>query len=218
MPIELAELRNGVVIRCSFDSGSAWLEVVRAPQASSRVLIAEWRGGIGGVELVVSPDERFLAVFLFSGQGTQGYELFGLEPLGRIGGLPETRGCGSAPSFSPDSQYLLSLIDEVLPRLRATGASFEECQDDDSDERAVVDLAHLFVHLLSSPAVVHRFAVGIELPLSTGVDALLDWDRYDTIAFRGGELALRLPSGPGLTSEVHRIPLPPAADITVIQR
>jgi len=217
MPVELVELRNGVVIRCSFDSGSAWLEVVRAPQVSSKVLIAEWRGGIGGVELVVSPDERFLAVFLFSGQSTQGYELFSLDPLVRIGGLPETRGHGSAPSFSPDSQHLLSLIDEV-PRLRTTGAFFEECQDDDSDERAVVDLAHLFVHLPSSPAVVHRFAVGIELPLSTGVDALLDWDRYDTIAFRGGELALRLPSGPGLTSEVHRIPLPPAADITVIQR
>ncbi len=217
MSAERVELRQGVVIRCSFERGSVLLEVIRPAQASSKVPIAEWRGGIGGVELVVSPDERFLAVFVFSGQSTVGYELFSLEPLVRIGGLPETRGHGSAPSFSPDSQHLVSLVDEP-PRVRATGAFFEECQDEDSDARAVVDLAHLFVHLLSSPAVVHRFAVGVELPLSTGVDALVDWDRYDAIAFQGGDLALRLPSGPGLTSEVHRIPLPPGADITVIQR
>ena len=215
MPVELAQLGNGGVVRCSFDRGVVWLEVERAEQVSSKVRVAEWRGGIGGVELVVSPDERSVAVFLFSGQSSQGYELFSLEPLVRIGGLAETHGHGSAPRFSPDSRYLVSLIDEV-PRLRATGAFFEECQDDASDQHAVVDLARLFVHRLSSP-VLQSFSVGVDLPLSTDLDALLDWDRYDTIAFREGMLMLRLPSGPGLTSEVHRIPLPPVADITVIQ-
>lgn len=193
-----------------------WLEVERAGQVASKARVAEWRGGIGGVELVVSPDERTVAVFLFSGQSSQGYELFSLEPFARIGGLAETHGHGSAPMFSPDSAYLVSLVDEV-PRLRATGAFFEECQDDASDQHAVVDLARLFVHRLSSPGDLQRFAVGVDLPLSTDLDALLDWDRYDTIAFREGVLTLRLPSGAGLTSEVHRIPLPPVADITVIQ-
>lgn len=216
MAVEHLQLRTGVRVRCSVEGSRAWLEVER-PEGTSKVAVAEWRGGIGGVELVVSPDERFLAVFLFSGQSSQGYELFSLEPVERVGGLPETQGHGSAPCFSPDARHLVSLID-VVPRLRATGAFFEECQDDASDERAVVDLAQLFVHRLSSPEVVQRFAVGVELPLSTDLDALLDWDRYDAIGFRGDEVTLRLPSGAGLTSEVHRIPLPPVADITVIQR
>lgn len=192
------------------------LEVER-PEGTSRVDVAEWRGGIGGVELVVSPDERFLAVFLYSGQSSQGYELFSLDPVVRMGGLAETHGHGSAPCFSPDGQHLVSVID-MVPRLRATGAFFEDCQNDASKERAVVDLAQLFVQRLSSPAVVQRFAVGVELPLSTDLDALLDWDRYDAVGFVERDVTLRLPSGAGLTSEVHRFPLPPVADLTVVQR
>lgn len=214
--VEPVQLRSGVRLHCSIERSCAWLQVER-PEGSSKVVVAEWRGGIGGVELVVSPDERFLAVFLYSGQSSQGYELFSLEPVVRVGGLPETLGHGSAPGFSSDGGHLVSLID-VVPRLRATGAFFEDCQDDTSNERAVVDLAQLFVHRLSSPTVVQRFAVGVELPLSTDLDALLDWDRYDAVGFVGADLTLRLPSGAGLTSEVHRFPLPPIGDITVSQR
>ena len=159
--VEPVQLRSGVRLHCSIERSCAWLQVER-PEGSSKVVVAEWRGGIGGVELVVSPDERFLAVFLYSGQSSQGYELFSLEPVVRVGGLPETLGHGSAPGFSSDGGHLVSLID-VVPRLRATGAFFEDCQDDTSNERAVVDLAQLFVHRLSSPTVVQRFAVGVEL-------------------------------------------------------
>jgi hypothetical protein len=37
--------------------------------------------GYGGHELVRSPDGRHLAVFLYSGQSEQGWELFQLEPV-----------------------------------------------------------------------------------------------------------------------------------------
>lgn len=64
--------------------------------------------GYGGHELVVSPRGRYLALFLFSGQGEVGYELFTLgRELEHIGGLDYMFGEGDHPVFAPDERSLV---------------------------------------------------------------------------------------------------------------
>ncbi|HEX5634951.1 MAG TPA: hypothetical protein VFX50_17025, partial [Gemmatimonadales bacterium] len=51
--------------------------------------------GYGGHELVLSAQERYLALFLYSGQSEVGYELFGFRPeLVHLGGFAYVFGEG----------------------------------------------------------------------------------------------------------------------------
>src|SRR5262245_14852795 len=84
--------------------------------------------GFGGHALVVSADESYLALFLFSGQSEQGWELFELPSLKHLGGLPYSEGEGDAPRFSSDSKWLAMLV-TVTPRLRGSEEYFEDVHD-----------------------------------------------------------------------------------------
>jgi len=54
-----------------------------------------------------------VALFLDSGRGTHGFELFAVRPTFRhVGGLPQVPGAGHPPVFSPDSRWLVLALDE----------------------------------------------------------------------------------------------------------
>jgi hypothetical protein len=65
-----------------------------------RVSLPYPASGYGGHELVVSPSDRYLALFLYSGQSEVGWELFELPGLRHIGRLPYIFGEGEPPVFS----------------------------------------------------------------------------------------------------------------------
>ncbi len=99
-------------------------ETIEVVANGSRVSIPIPSAGYGGHELVGSSSERFLALFLYSGQSEVGWELFELRPqLRHVGGLPYVFGEGHSPVFSPDERWLamVSTIRDIGP------------DDDDSD-------------------------------------------------------------------------------------
>jgi hypothetical protein len=189
-------IRNGVQVTRDGD---------RAPEHAA----VAWSGGVGGLELVGSPDGRYAVLFVFTGQSSQGYELFAIAPtLARIGGLAQVHGHGDAPRFSPDARWLVALIDQD-PRVRGSGDYFEMIQDDDADDFVIVEWAQLHVHRIPDPSPV-TIAVGVQLPRSTDLDVIREWRPYDVVAFATADtVTLGLPWG-----DVQTVQLPPTRAVT----
>jgi hypothetical protein len=193
-------LRDGRTVRCGYDRSGIWVAV-----GEERAVVPPWSHGVGGLELAISSEERFAVLLVYSGQSSQGYELFRLDPLERLCGLPERRGHGSVPVFSPRANWVATLIDTER-RLRDGGEYFEVAQDDTNDALVVVDWARLFVQRLAT-GQPESVAVGREIPLSTAVDDVLEWAPYDLVRFLdddtiaiGDEYVVRLPLAGPLTS------------------
>ena len=139
-----------------------------------------WWGNYGGHEVVVS--DRYLVVWLYSGQSTQGWELFELAPkLRRIGGMRDTYGMGDAPTFSPDSSWLAHLV-TVAPRWRDSGEHLEDGVDPDDDSVDVLDWARLDLQRLPDGPIEH-FAIGSPVSRSIDPDDVFEWATYDALAF-----------------------------------
>ncbi|HTR50817.1 MAG TPA: hypothetical protein VMJ10_08935 [Kofleriaceae bacterium] len=127
-----------------------------------------WWGNYGGRDLVVSPDERYLAVSIYSGQSTQGYELFQLSPeLKHVGGLPDTGGEGTEPCFSPDSKWLALVLSAVGERWR-------------DEAKTVLDWAMLYLRPLPDGPRIER-AIGTPVPRSFDRDELAEWNLFDRV-------------------------------------
>ncbi|MFI5915118.1 hypothetical protein [Dactylosporangium sp. NPDC051541] len=157
----------------------------------------------GGHEFVVSPDERHLVLFSWSGQGTLGLEVFRLQPaFAHIGGLGPTHAHGGSPVFSPDGRWLALFTDGEYT-VRGTGEDFEERYDANSDAHAVLDWACL--HLLRLPELTtYRVDVGVDLPVATNPDVYSAWEPYDVVQRVTDHLVvLRMPWGPEVA-----VPLP----------
>ena len=81
-----------------WDAQGDWTLTIVTPGAPHEIAAVPPLAGSGGpefvgCEFVMSNDERYLALFLYSGQCTQGFELFTLWPAFKhIGGVPEKRG------------------------------------------------------------------------------------------------------------------------------
>lgn len=131
---------------------------------------ARWlNSGVGGSEIVVSPDEQYAAVFHYSGESSQGYDMFQLSPrLEYLGGMDEG-GEGDPPIFSPGSQYLAHLMMEPRGFLLPSGEP-----DDDLDYFILPDSGSLIFEF----ADLHTQALpgsGIEVhPLRAHLPADLD--------------------------------------------
>lgn len=124
------------VVRARLDGGE---ESVRLPYP---------REGVGGVELVVSGDERWVAVFVFSGQSEQGWELFALEPvLGLASRRPYEQGEGRAPRFSPDSRWLVMAM-TASPKERGSGRDAEDILGRGVTGQVLLEWATLYLHAL----------------------------------------------------------------------
>jgi hypothetical protein len=160
------------------------------------------------MELVASRDERYVAIRVYSGQSSEGFEVFVTEPtLTRVGGLAEVRGHGAAPIFAPSSRWLATLISSEQ-RVRGSGEYFETVQDEYANDRLIVDWARLHVQRLPE-ATLYSAEVGVEIPRSTPLDLLDAWTTYDALRFVGEGLTLRMP-----WSEEVSVALPPTAPIT----
>jgi hypothetical protein len=164
----------------------------------------------GGGELVVSGDERHVALFGYSGQSSQGYELFRLDPLAHLGGFPDTQGEGAAPLFSPDGRWLVMAMSIDAPVVRGTGEYFEEVADDDSDAPVVIDWARLVVQQVDGGEPV-TVPVGVEAAVSTDLDTVLDWNTYaHPLRFTADDVVVvTMPWG-----EEIPVSLPPAGPVT----
>lgn len=128
---------------------SIGVDLVHHDGRTERTELPSPQAGFGGSEIVVSPDQHWAALFVYSGQSEQGWELFELAPtLRHVGGLPYVRGEGMAPAFSPDSRYLaMAVVGEAAGWTeRATGRHAEDILDASAaeDESVLVDWAVLY--------------------------------------------------------------------------
>ena len=207
--VDRVTIRGGASTLQWSDDGRA-LTIV-TPGAPDEVARFSPRTQVGGFEFVVSRDEQYVALFIYSGQSSQGYELFALRPtFTHIGGMPETPGHGSPPMFSPDSSWLAMFMDgEYLAR--GTDDDFEELYDERSDARAVLDWACL--HVLHLPSrTLTSVDIGVEMPLSTDPDVYYGWETYGAARFASGDVVvLRMPWGAQM-----RVPLPPEGAVTAL--
>ena len=212
MDRNIVGVRDGnAVIRCGDDARNraVWVTLEARGKPEERVTLPRSSGGVGGLDLVVSHDERHLALFIYSGQSAQGYEIFALEPrLRHLGGLPYVRGMGDAPTFSPDDRWLVMVVREVGHLRTATGECFEEVSDEYAQGTVVIHWARLYVQRVPDGSLecVH---VNLEIPLSTHHDVVDDWEVYGAVDIVGSSVRIRMPWG-----EVLSVPLPPTGDVT----
>ena len=112
-------------------------------ERSTLTVKAAWLdSGVGGSEIVVSPDEQYAAVFHYSGESSEGYDMFRLAPsLEYLGGMDDS-GEGNPPVFSPGSQQLAHIMFEPRGFLLPSGET-----DDDLDYFVLPDNRPLLFEL-----------------------------------------------------------------------
>jgi hypothetical protein len=164
--------------------------------------------GVGGMELAVSPDSTWAALWLYSGQSEEGYELFALPGLNRIGGLLYEAGTGGSPCvFSPDGKWLALMV-EPDPLWWSTR---DDRDWDTPAEGGEVHWATLFLHRQGAKAP-KLHPVLVDLPAGYCFDEKLQGSTYpEHVHFvDDGRLCFDLPWG-GTTA----VALPPAKSILV---
>lgn len=186
-------LRSGHTLTCGIDRnrGTYWVALDGADR--QRIEQPIMRAGIGGVELVVSPDERYAALFVYSGQSEQGYDLFELAPkLRQLDGLAYVPGEGLAPFFAPDSRRVAMAITQTR-MIRGTEEYAEELLDPDADpdEEILVDWAALYVQDLPA-GTPRRTPIGTDVPASADIDDIEEWNLYEPSRFVGPD-RIRIP-------------------------
>jgi hypothetical protein len=211
---EAISLRSGVTIRCAIDRevGSAMVVTLGRgadPSSDVSVRLPSPREGIGGLELVVSPDERLAVLLVYSGQSEQGWELFAIEPeLRHLSSLPYVQGEGLAPVFSADSRHLAMIV-RVEPRERGTGEAAEALLGPDASGEVLIDWATLFIQPVPE-GEVEASAIGTWVRRSTDPDEIYGWDLYESVRFtRNHQLTVPLPWG-GLLE----LPVPLGGSVT----
>jgi hypothetical protein len=169
------------------DEDDRELGVLRVP--------SKFYGNYGGCEITVSPLAGFVALFMFSGQSEQGYELFrtgsGLEHLP---GLSYEHGMGGPPVvFSPDDRYVV-----VMNHSRPYVEDAEHADEDDEDAPVCVRVrwSELVMQQLGEQVgKPEHLDVYVDLPANTTQDPEEEW--------------FELPGDPRFTSAtMFEIPLP----------
>ncbi|MEY9859542.1 hypothetical protein ABH935_005172 [Catenulispora sp. GAS73] len=131
---------------------------------------AAWlNAGIGGTEIVVSPDEQYAALYHYSGQSEEGYCAFRIKPqLEYVGGWDEC-GEGETPVFSPGSQYLAHILITRQGFLSPSGEPDSEFDFFEvPDTRPLVfEYADLRVHELPAGGI-KRYPLRVHLPADFG--------------------------------------------------
>lgn len=106
--IELKE--GGVRIRLehTFEDLRLHTEIGGEPSVVSLPHLGD---NFGGHEFVVSEDERYVALFVYSGQSEVGYEVFEVaDALQHVAGQRWVYGEGHPPTFSDDSRYVVLAV------------------------------------------------------------------------------------------------------------
>lgn len=204
-------LRSGASLSCGAAMGrEQWLALSHAG-STQRLVLPYPHAGLGGQELVVSPDERYAVLFVYSGQSEQGYELLELSPtLRHLRSVPYREGKGDAPMFSPDGRWLAMLV-TTTPMVRGTDQYAEDAFDPAGEGEVLVDWAELLVQAVpdGTPRVT---AIGTVLPRSFDHDTFADWRLHGALGFAADDrVTLRLPWSSDARLEVA---LPAAEAIT----
>lgn len=197
---ESVSLSSGATLRCGCGT-TLWVELA-ASAGPQRVDLPFPSAGYGGGELVVSPDQRHAALFVFSGQSEVGYELFALTPqLRHLGGLPYVHGEGDAPVFSPDGTWLAMVI-ACFPIVRGTETYAEDALDPDAEGTVLVDWAAIYTQRLPD-GPIERVDIGTTISRSTDPDDLGEWELHGVVSFAAhGTLMIELPWGEALEVEL----------------
>lgn len=196
-------LGAGAVLACGSE-GDVWVAL-----DDERVTLSYPEGGLGGGELVVAPDGRHAALWIYSGQSEVGYELFSLVPaLRHLGGLPYVLGEGAAPVWSPDSRFLAMLVG-TSPAVHGSGASVEDLLDPHAQGELDVDIAELVVQDVTAGTPPARATIHARIPASLDPDVFAEWTFYDPVRFAGdARVGFSVPWG----AEVE-VDLPPPRSI-----
>lgn len=188
---EAVGLSSGAIVRCGFD-GAMVVTLSRAGHGDQVVRLPSPEGGLGGLELVLSPDERYAALLVYSGHTEMGWELFELTPsLRHVSSLPYVHGEGLAPVFSPDSRYLVMIL-TTGARERGTGKNAEALLRPDAKGEVLLDWAMLYVQRIPLGAV-EASPVGTWVKRSTEAAEVMGWDLYESLRFSGDKHRLVLP-------------------------
>lgn len=203
-------LRSHATVHCGKEPRARefWVAIEGPADARQQVVLPVPSSGYGGSELVVSPDQRWAALFIYSGQSEAGYELFALEPaLAHVGQLPYVRGEGTVPVFSPDSQWLV-MVTTNQRRVRGTGEYAEEVLGEGEGE-VLIDWATVHVQRVTDGPVVST-AIGTPVPRATSYDEVAEWTLDNATTFPSNDrIAIQLPWG-----ERIEIALPLSGPIT----
>jgi hypothetical protein len=171
---EQVKLRTGAVLRLEVDRK---LSVILDPARgkSARLSLPAPDAGVGGHEFILSPNERFAALFMYSGQSEEGYELFAVEPsLRHVASLPYVGGEGLGPAFSPDEAWI-ALASAKNPALDAEAGELPLGDDGTVAEDAHLDWAELRLQRTSGGPVSLST---IRIPVPKGAPAQRDESGY----------------------------------------
>lgn len=161
--------------------------------------------GFGGHEFVLSAQERWLVMFLFSGQGESGYEVFELRPaLRHVGGLAYVRGDGSGVAISADEGLV------AFPATINASLNLEDRElDDEGCTVEEEEAPWMILHVQTLPdGPVTTCRVNVAVPARTPYERedcyypeALRWASAGEIAFRvaGQEIRVRLPLPESMT-------------------
>ena len=145
---EQVATRDGETARVQVQGAALVVLVADADgRTTAQIAIDYPAHGYGGHELLLSAEETYLAMFLYSGQREVGYELFRFRPaLEHVARLPYVFGMGNGPAFS-DDEGLLALAWTINSGLYAEEAEL----DDDECTVASCVLAWADVHVRELP-------------------------------------------------------------------
>lgn len=198
---EELETQSGTRLRLE-TRGALELISERRGVETQRVRLPYPPSGYGGHEIVLSEGERYLALFLWSGQSEVGYELFASRPtLTHIASFPYTYGMGLGPVFSSEERLLamawttnsgLYVEDEV------------ELSGDRTVKPCTLPWARVRIQPLPSgpPQTCH-----IDVKIPAGFPFETD-DRYDALDLVVTEHEVRLRAEWGTAIRIA-LPLPP---------
>ncbi|MFO0596342.1 MAG: hypothetical protein U0228_13585 [Myxococcaceae bacterium] len=199
--LEELETSRGARVRLEIDAGRTMSVVVDGGgEPRKRVSIPYPSAGYGGHELLLSSNERYLVLWLYSGQSQIGFELFTFAPvLKHVASLPYVLGEGLGPAFSADERYL------AVASATNSSLNLEEvCEADVTQEPCVIAWADVHARALPD-GVEERCRVDVRIP--AGFPCEGDVSYYPTdLSVAADEVAFR--TGWGVQVRIP-LPLPP---------
>jgi hypothetical protein len=173
--------------------------------------------GYAGSAASISPQARYAAVMLYSGQSEIGYELFALDPVFQhLAGMPYIAGeCDlTAPAFSPDERLVALAVEHCSWWFDEDAPIEHPDADRDTARGGITIWATLFVHELDRASPT-QFELVVDLPRGWSPVGTGTWPRG--LRFSGPtRLTLGVPWLPAdvsfdLPSTHNRIIIPPPA-------
>lgn len=195
--VEVHTLRDGGVLRCGDGPQLSLIIERRVHGADVRYEVARPAPmqGLGGRELVVSPDEQYAALFVYSGQSEQGWVLFAvspddeLHPIRYMSSLPYVHGQGMAPAFSPDSRWLVMAVTGGW--VTSDGVDAEDALDG-GEGRVLLEWARIYAQQLPG-GPVGTTAICTWIDRRSDPDDVFDWHFAAPPRFEGDRAMLELP-------------------------